>query len=297
MRAKSTIDQWLVLEEIVRTGSFERAARALHMSQSSVSYAIAKLQSALGVQLLQTEGRKARLTKEGTLFLLQARPLLRGFATLEAQAEQLARGEEISLRIAADAAFPDSVLFPVLARFQQLHPTVHLSLQQKIRLTVDQAMGAFQADLCIGSLASARYSSKLLFSVELLAAAHRAHPLYTLPSPLSNQDLAEHVMVQISDSMGAAPPETFIEGCRTWNVNTIHAAIAAVEQGACFGWLPRLLIKKQLQRKELKPLPLASGAERSTQLFLSVRSDMPSHSVAHKLVTELVTATNSFLKS
>src|SRR5258706_12700218 len=62
---RSTLEQWSVLKAIVDHGGFAQAAEALHRSQSSVSYMVARLQEQLSVELLAIEGRKARLTEQG----------------------------------------------------------------------------------------------------------------------------------------------------------------------------------------------------------------------------------------
>lgn len=56
---KTTLEQWAVLAAIVDHGGFAQAAAALNKSQSAVSYAVSRLQEALGVPLLAVEGRKA----------------------------------------------------------------------------------------------------------------------------------------------------------------------------------------------------------------------------------------------
>ncbi|MDR3763922.1 MAG: LysR family transcriptional regulator [Acidobacteriota bacterium] len=289
MRHKSTLDQWAILSEVVRRGSYQRAAHHLHMSQSSVSYALARLQSALGIPLLRMEGRKAVLSPEGEQLLQQAMPLLRGFTSIETDANHLARGEQVELCLAVDNVFPDILLFPALRTFQQRHPAVQLTLLQQIRLTAEQAFEELPADLCIVPQGALNYSAKLLYAVELLAVAHRNHPLHAVQPPLTNQHLAEHTLVQIASSAATIPLQLQIEGCRSWIVNAIPAAHAAVTCGACFGWLPRELIQEELASGELKALPLATGAERVMQMFLMLRHDLAANSPALALGKTLET--------
>ena len=52
-----TLEQWRVLQAVVDHGGFAQAAEALHKSQSSISYTVAKLQEQLGFPLLAIEGR------------------------------------------------------------------------------------------------------------------------------------------------------------------------------------------------------------------------------------------------
>ena len=52
-----TLEQWRVLQAVVDEGSYARAAEALARSQSSISYAIQRLQEQLGTQVLRLRGR------------------------------------------------------------------------------------------------------------------------------------------------------------------------------------------------------------------------------------------------
>src|SRR5258706_5269046 len=60
-----TLEQWKALISVVDSGGYEKAAEALHKSQSSVTYAVQKLQSQLGVKAFEVKGRKAVLTPTG----------------------------------------------------------------------------------------------------------------------------------------------------------------------------------------------------------------------------------------
>lgn len=50
---------------VARTGSFTRAAGTMHVTQPTVSSAVAELESELGVRLFNRSGRSAQLTMEG----------------------------------------------------------------------------------------------------------------------------------------------------------------------------------------------------------------------------------------
>jgi DNA-binding transcriptional LysR family regulator len=53
-----TLEQWLTLMAVVNTGGYAQAAEALHKSQSSVTYAVQKLESVLGVKAFEIQGRR-----------------------------------------------------------------------------------------------------------------------------------------------------------------------------------------------------------------------------------------------
>lgn len=57
-------------------GSFERAARSMHLSQGAVSQHLRRLESAVGHRLVERHGRGSRFTAEGGHLLSQARQIL-----------------------------------------------------------------------------------------------------------------------------------------------------------------------------------------------------------------------------
>jgi DNA-binding transcriptional LysR family regulator len=63
---RTTVEQWALLAAIVDRGGYAQAAEALHRSQSTVSYTVAKLQELLALPLLEIRGRKAELNEHGT---------------------------------------------------------------------------------------------------------------------------------------------------------------------------------------------------------------------------------------
>lgn len=63
-----TLDQWNTLQAVIDHGGYAQAAHALHCSQSSVSYTIARMQEQLAMPLLRIEDRKAVLTPTGRIY-------------------------------------------------------------------------------------------------------------------------------------------------------------------------------------------------------------------------------------
>lgn len=65
---KVTLDQWRALQAVIDHGGFAQAAEKLHRSQSSVSYAVNRLQELLGLKLLHIEAAKLCLAKLAKYF-------------------------------------------------------------------------------------------------------------------------------------------------------------------------------------------------------------------------------------
>src|SRR5258708_34545315 len=88
---QTELEQWAVLRTVVEAGSFAKAAQQLNRSQSSVSYAIARLQERLGVAFLHVDGRRALLPDAGQLILAEAVPLVDGRQRLDQTGELLSK--------------------------------------------------------------------------------------------------------------------------------------------------------------------------------------------------------------
>ena len=58
MEPKVSLDQWRAFLAVINAGGYARAAEQLRKSQSSVSYAIAQLETAMGLAVYEIRARK-----------------------------------------------------------------------------------------------------------------------------------------------------------------------------------------------------------------------------------------------
>ena len=80
---KISLEQWLAFKTVIDTGSYALAAEALNKSQSSVSYAIGRLNDQLPEPVLSLRGRKAELTEAGRVLYRHAEHLIEQAAQTE----------------------------------------------------------------------------------------------------------------------------------------------------------------------------------------------------------------------
>jgi DNA-binding transcriptional LysR family regulator len=263
----TTIDEWEVLHAVVQLGGFAPAAEQLNRSQSTISYAITRLQERLGIKLLELRGRKAQLTELGRVLLADAEPHLAGFHQLEQRARSLASGGESEIRLSVDSIFPNDRLFAALSEFSRRFPYVRPKLRQATFLSADSELSAQNAHLCVAALASREYYVKPILGIRMLAVARLGHPLHSLLQPLSRIDLIQHTVVTIEGvASGVVLRQPSSPAQRFLSVTTIEAAIAAVRSGLCFGWLPIYHIQPCLDSGELLPLRLPVGGIREVRL-------------------------------
>jgi DNA-binding transcriptional LysR family regulator len=110
-------------------GSFTRAAEAVHVSQPSLSHAIAGIEAQLGTPLFHRLGRKISLTPAGDAFVESARVVLRDLAVLYASVESVAELEAGHLDVAAPPALAAELLSRLVGEFRTRHPGVRVRIQ------------------------------------------------------------------------------------------------------------------------------------------------------------------------
>lgn len=267
---KTTLEQWRVLQAIVECGSYAQAAEVLHRSQSSVSYAVARLQEQVGVELLAIEGRKARLTENGKVLLRNAMGLLDEAQRLEQLAQSLGRGREAEVRLVVDVAFPTALLLEALARFTEVAEGTRVQLTEVVLSGADEALLDQSADIVIGTYVPAGYLSNVLLDVEFVAVAHPSHPLHRLNRTLTADDLRRYMQIVIRDSGKTHPRDAgWLGSTQRWTVTSMETSLSMVDAALGFAWLPRHMLQKRLEQGSLWPLPLDEGQVRRAPLYLT----------------------------
>jgi DNA-binding transcriptional LysR family regulator len=196
----TTLDQWEVLQAVVQLGSFAAAADRMNRSQSTISYAISRLQEQFEVPLLEVKGRKAQLTETGKALLTEVEPLLTGFRTIEEKASALGARPEAEMRLSVDSLFPEERLFAALGQLAQMYPHVHPTLRHGAFLVPAEEFSAFRADLCITAFPARDHLTQPLLDVRLCGVAQADHPLHRGSEPLARADLFQHLAVLIEAS-------------------------------------------------------------------------------------------------
>jgi DNA-binding transcriptional LysR family regulator len=256
---------------VVEAGGYAQAAEVLHKTQSTVTYAVQKLESLLGVEVFRLQGRKAQLTPTGQVLYRRGRALLDEAARVERAAASLAQGWEPELRLAVEVVFPTWLLLKCLDRFAQERPETRIELFETVLGGTDEAVLEGRVDLAIASRMPPGFLLDPLMRLRFVCAAAPQHPLHALGRPLSLDDLREHRQLVIRDSgtqrtRGGA----WLGAEQRWTVSAKATSIRAATMGLGFAWYAENIIREELDSGALQPLPLVEGAERQVELYLIV---------------------------
>ncbi|MGI9481005.1 MAG: LysR substrate-binding domain-containing protein [Hyphomicrobiales bacterium] len=122
-----TLDQLKIFVEVADRGHVTRAAKALGLSQSTVSSAIANLEGNYEIRLFDRVGRGIRLTGNGKVFLREARAVLNRAAMAKSALQDLA-GHPGPVAIGASQTIAAHWLPRRLATFHAANPLVRLDV-------------------------------------------------------------------------------------------------------------------------------------------------------------------------
>ena len=125
---RATSEEIAIFVAVVESGSFSRAAEQLGQANSAVSRAVKKLESKLGVSLLNRTTRQLSLTEEGERYFRRMQVVLQEMAAAENELLESRTTPRGLLRV--DAATPVILhfLMPLIRPFRERYPEMNLTL-------------------------------------------------------------------------------------------------------------------------------------------------------------------------
>lgn len=282
------IEELRTFVEVADAGGVSPAARRLGVSKSIVSRRLARLEEALGAQLLARTTRGAALTEAGAIFREHA---ARACSEIDTARDTILPAGDLRgrLRVAAPLSFGPTHFASVFAEMARRHPQLHVHTAYSDRF-VDIVAEGFDCAIRVGYL----QDSNLI--------ARRVGPLYgkLVASP---DYLRAHGAPETPDEL--ADHEALMQGTEAWQfldgdrVITVHprgrfkadngtALIAAAVAGLGIGWLPDGLTNEYVASGALVPVmtrypPPPAG-------IYVIRPPGPHSSLKVRVLTELLIA-------
>jgi len=207
-----------VLAAVVEGGSFVKAAELIGISDSGVSRAVGRLETRLGIRLLDRTTRAVKLTDEGRRFYEEVKPHLNAIEDAAAIASGASSAVRGRLRVDIDPFFLPQVLAGRLGAFCERHPelTIEFVTSQHVGDLVSEGI-----DLAIrfGQSRSSTLVSRKLIEVPILTVAS---PRYVkrYGKPKHPLELSRHRCLQFVDPHTRRPYDwAFMRGDETIEVS------------------------------------------------------------------------------
>ncbi|MBW7455962.1 LysR family transcriptional regulator [Paenibacillus sepulcri] len=186
---------------VARLEHVTEAARSLHVTQSSLSKTIQRLEEDLGVPLFDRTGRKLRLNEFGSRFLRRAERALFELEQGKQEISDLSSPEHGTLELAVTTASP---LPNILREFRKKRPNVLFHVQMLSAQNMVTLLHRGEVDFCLSSppIYEDGIDCQIVYIDPILVAVPKGHRLATRSS-VSLTELRNEWFVGVKKGYGA----------------------------------------------------------------------------------------------
>ncbi|RXT07876.1 LysR family transcriptional regulator [Ammoniphilus sp. CFH 90114] len=245
---------------IVKYGSFHRAADEMNYVQSTVTMQIQKLESELGILLIE-RGKKIRLTEAGRLFYEQSLPIMKDIDRLEKNLLDLQLGESGNIRLGVTEPTASYRLPRILESFLTQYPKIRIAIEVANTPTLSERL--LKGDLDLALCSTPDIGSDLhfepWFKESFVVLMPENHPLAHL-SAVSPEDIRSHRLLitsatcpyrkkleMVLQESGNIPIETM-------EIGSMTALPYYVESGLGIALVPEIALKPIPAGTTIRPL-------------------------------------------
>jgi DNA-binding transcriptional LysR family regulator len=191
-----------IFQRVAERGSFGAAAEDAGLSPSAVAKLITRLESRLGVRLINRTTRRLALTTEGEIYLEHAREILAAIESAEADIASARLSPRGHLRVHTFPVIAVHHLVPVLPDFLTRYPQITFDFLVTNR-TVDIIGENVDISLRMGALEDSALVARKIVELPRIVCASPGY-LARHDRPLRPSDLAHHSCLTLSRNPGSA---------------------------------------------------------------------------------------------
>ncbi len=266
-----THHQLMLFLDVVKQGSFTKAAALHNMDNSTLSKQIKKLESQLGVQLLNRSTRSFSLTPAGEEILQQVHILQETMADIQMIADSYQSEPKGRLRITSPTFLGQQYLQPVIAQFMHTYPQVKVTLSLD-DLKADIISDHFDLAFRLGKLSESSLIAKKIADTHFIIIAantfverygipQNPEALIKLPAVVySNSDVTLNQLRITTTPHSNEYQMLKLEG--NYQVNHAHTLVDAVKEGLGYAVIDLSNLNRSL--KELNLVQLLPDYQIST---------------------------------
>lgn len=202
---------------VVDLGSFSKAAADLGIGQPTATKLVASLEKQLGSRLLHRSTRGVSPTEIGALYYNKCKLIAHHLEEAQSVSTLLQSKVQGALRISTSVAFGRRVLSPLVMRFMQMHPKLHIELNFDDRY-VNLVEQGIDVAIRMGPLADSSLGARYLGTNPWVMVASRSY-LDLHGVPLNPTDLALHDALIYST----------VQGDARWHLSGVNGQLEAVQ--------------------------------------------------------------------
>ena len=251
-----TLKQLSIFITVAEKRRMNEAAKALYVSQPTVSQTIADLESELGVELFDRGHRQLMLTSHGPLLLHHARKVLQQVDIMTAAVRDATRTRQ--LRIGCTLSIANTILAPISRQLKDNHADIESTYFVENTRSLENRLLHNELDIALieGQVQSDQIAKLPLVKDTLMVICHRDHPFWEkdciLPEELSGQDF-------LLRELGSGTRTIFEDYLKTANVSvnvigevsSSAAIIDMVRHGMSLGVISHRCVQRYTDKEHI----------------------------------------------
>jgi DNA-binding transcriptional LysR family regulator len=248
-----------IFQRVTERGSFAGAAGDIGLSPSAVAKLVTRLETRLGVRLINRTTRRLSLTTEGEIYLERAREILAAIETAEAEISSARLAPRGHLRVHAFPFIAVHLLAPVLPDFLIRYPQITFDFMVTNRV-VDIIGENVDISLRIGALNDSALIARKVVNLPRIVCASPSY-LARHGRPTKPADLADHACLTLSRNPGSATWPFRVDGKLVQvevngpvSADSAAMLLGLAVQGAGILRLSEHVVAEAIQKGELEPL-------------------------------------------
>lgn len=200
-------------QSVIENGNFYLAVEKCHVSQSAISQQIKKLESELGIKLLERHNRTFSLTPAGEHFYRKSLLITGDLKQLIRETKRIADNNNYALRIGYYKGYHDSELSQAIAMFSEKYPTVDIQITVGSHEELYHAMENNSIDLALSDQRRAfsdAYNNEILAESKTYIELSSKNPLSKLQN-LDVKDLKNIPCILVINKAGQKEEQEYYE--------------------------------------------------------------------------------------
>lgn len=253
MTRQPTLKQLKYLCAVAEHGHFGNAAKACHVSQSTLSAGILELEEALGASLVERNNRQVILTGLGSDVVQRAQSLLLEVEDLMALCEASSAPFSGKMRLGVIPTIAPYILPSLLKRLRKEHPDFQLYIREDLSGHLVDSLQHGELDVLLLALPypTEKVETMHLFDDEFVFACPRSHQLAE-EGDLSTSDLKSQELLLLED--GHCLRDHALEACKLkeaeidipYQATSLNTIVQMVANGIGVTLLPQMALDARI---------------------------------------------------
>lgn len=172
------LSKYAIFYQVIRLGSFTKAANYLGYTQSAVSQAIKGLERDMGTTLIFRKKEGVSLTEDGKTLFPYIETIYKDEMALDERIQSLNNLENSTITVGTFTSVSKNVLTPLMAKFKKKHPSVSFVLRQGEYTSIYEMIQKQEVDFGFINIdAVPSLGREVLYQDDMLAVLPEDHPL------------------------------------------------------------------------------------------------------------------------